>query len=523
MKKIIDSAPPAQRDRLLSFGLAAAVLLVLFRSMATTVADPDLWGYLAFGRLFWHGDGFPYRDPFSYVPTLDPWVYHEWLTGVLFYPIYTRVGDQGLQVLKYLLGFATVALIYCTARRRGANPPATWFLLFAAQGFLALGYSPVRAQIFTYFFFALSLYLLETARQTGRWGRLLVLVPVHVAWCNLHGGFLAGLGLLGLYAFGECVSRRRFLPYALVFLSSAAATLINPYGLRYWAYLAEAIPMEREITEWASLAQAYRGGLMSGWGPLYVLIAAVFAALLAVQARWRDLTGGIVTACTFTLGVTHVRHLVFFLICLGVYMPALLTAYLDEARSRPRVAAAWQRAGRRLAGVALAGLLAGSAFKLLGVHDPLRLELPACPKEDGKGGMYYPLGAMDYIEAYGLSGDLLIHFDWGEYALWRLYPRCRVAIDGRYETVYPQRTHKSYFDFLSKRRDWDRFLEEYPPDMILIKNRSAVQEALAGSEGWRQVFSDCGSALFVRKGDPGYNNGRFGPRRQETRPHGKGL
>jgi len=54
---------------------AASFLLmitVILYSLSTTTADPDLWGYLAFGRLFWGQGGFPYLDVFAYVPTLKP-------------------------------------------------------------------------------------------------------------------------------------------------------------------------------------------------------------------------------------------------------------------------------------------------------------------------------------------------------------------------------------------------------------------------------------------------------------------
>src|SRR5512136_360235 len=94
------------------------IVIVLSR-LSTTVADVDLWGYLAFGKLFWSNGQFPYRDVFSYVPTLDPWVYHEWLTGVLFYPLYQNLGTAGLQIFKYLIALATFWLIYLIAKKRG--------------------------------------------------------------------------------------------------------------------------------------------------------------------------------------------------------------------------------------------------------------------------------------------------------------------------------------------------------------------------------------------------------------------
>ncbi len=146
----------AKESRLKS-GIGLLVLITVLDSLAGTVADPDLWGYLAFGRLFWEGHQFPYHDVFSYVPTLDPWIYHEWLTGVLFYPIYQSLGAYGLQLLKYVLGLAAAGFIYLTALKRGASPVFAALGVWVVNLFLVMGYSPVRAQVFTYAFFPLYL------------------------------------------------------------------------------------------------------------------------------------------------------------------------------------------------------------------------------------------------------------------------------------------------------------------------------------------------------------------------------
>ena len=313
---------------------AAVVLLLITVSLyclSTTTADPDLWGYLAFGRLFWGQGQFPYLDVFAYVPTLKPWVYHEWLTGVVFYPLYRTLGAPGLQVLKYALGMATVGTIYLTARRRGADPLPTALISFFVILGIPVGYSPVRAQVFTYFFFALLLYLLENARLSGQWRGLWLLVPIQIVWCNLHGGFIAGLGLVFLYALGEALSRRPFRPYLWWFLLAGLATLINPYGLTYWSYLARAVTMPRpEITEWVSLFEGYKQGFLSGQKFFFFLNLIAAAFILAWWARWREITPALVLLCTGYLGVTHSRHWVFFVLAFGAYLPVLLTAYFQE-------------------------------------------------------------------------------------------------------------------------------------------------------------------------------------------------
>ncbi|MDZ4785554.1 MAG: hypothetical protein SGJ02_05700, partial [bacterium] len=62
--------------------LLISVFLIILAKLSNPLADPDLWGYLNFGRVFWQ-NGFPWSDTFSYLPTKPEWIYHEWLTGVI--------------------------------------------------------------------------------------------------------------------------------------------------------------------------------------------------------------------------------------------------------------------------------------------------------------------------------------------------------------------------------------------------------------------------------------------------------
>ena len=37
------------------------MVLVILKALSVTVADPDLWGYMSFGRLFWETGRSPHH------------------------------------------------------------------------------------------------------------------------------------------------------------------------------------------------------------------------------------------------------------------------------------------------------------------------------------------------------------------------------------------------------------------------------------------------------------------------------
>jgi len=462
-------------------------------------ADPDLWGYLAFGRLFWESRQFPYQDVFSYTPTLNPWVYHEWLTGVLFYPIYRTLGAPGLQVLKYGLGLATMGLIYLTARRRGAHPLVAAFFNAIIIIVAMLGYGPVRAQVFTYFFFALSLYVLERARLSGSWRGLLLLPLIQIPWCNLHGGFIAGLGLIALYAVGEFFARRPYLPYVLIFLAAVLATLVNPYGVAYWEYIIRAVTKPRpHITEWASIFQPHQSDKTHIILSVYLSGLVFMGFYVMWRCRWREVTAGLALAVTLFLGLKHIRHLVFFVLLTGAYLPVCVNVNVDYLRTHPGLNKLWNlRRTQVMVMVLLAGLTLTN-FSFFVIRKPLSLRLPDKPiTRNDTDSRFYPVGAVNFIKKQGLDGKILTVFHWGEYLIWELYPRCRVAFDGRYETVYPQEVEDKFFSFTTSRPQWREFLEDYPPDLILLNKKTKIVELLGKEPHWREIYADDYCVLFM--------------------------
>jgi hypothetical protein len=259
------------------------------------------------------------------------------------------------------------------------------------------------------------------------------------------------------------------------------ASLLNPYGIRYWAYLAQAIPMARPyIGEWQPVAFDFRSLL--GFKALVVLAALTFLA--TPRRQWR---GVIVLAVAATVAFRHNRHLSFFAIASVAYLSPQMTPLLGRAMGtlRDRLAR-WPVLTEVLVAVMLGGLALGAVHQLR--QTSWRLTVPAS---------FYPVGAVEFIRVNHLAGNLATTFTWGEYALWKLYPMVKVSLDGRYETVYPERVLDDGFRLLYGLGGWWRMLEEYPTDMVLADKAYPMASVVREHPKWTAVYEDDVSVVYV--------------------------
>jgi hypothetical protein len=470
--------------------LSAGIYLFFVGIFSRSIADNDLWGYLSFGRVFWEEGYFPFRDTFSYTPTKPLWVYHEWLTGVLFYGIYKYSGPAGLQLFRYIAILLTIYLIYLTALKKGGRPLAAATALIPAMLLVSFGYVPVRAQMFTYLFFILTIYILESAKKNQIWSILWLLLPIQILWCNLHGGFVAGLGLIGLYALGEGFSRRRAIPYIKVGVFATLVTVANPYGIEYWIYMIPAVSMPRpDIGEWMSVMAAVKSHFQEL--PVFIfLFMALLCLLLFIFSRKKNLTDFFILTITIYLGGKHIRHNIMFGLVFGAYVPVMLSEYWEVWKAKSLFFTRHSWVPRLLPVVLLFSLylLINPSLSLTPVPS-FALLTPAS---------FFPVGAVSWIKANDIRGNILPHFDWGEYLIWTCYPACRVAMDGRYETVYKDQVSREYFDFLTGREKWDIFLRKYPHDMILIKSNTRTHQLMLREPSWRVAYEDQWCVLFLK-------------------------
>ena len=484
----------------LLFGLAGVFLAYISR---VTLANNDMFHAMALFREALAAGWVPQKDLYAFTPTIHPVVHHEWATGAVLYlsTVTSGLGSAGLMILKYLLTGAVAAGCYWCARQRGAS-----VLLFVVLAPLVLpfgwvGFGTVRAQLFTLFFLVCLLLLLEQDRRGRRWW-LAAWLPMYVVWLNIHAGFVAGVGLLGLYtidSFGRAWGESKRLSTALVqtrhLLVTAVVMIpclcINPFGHDYIDYLWHGLKMHRPlIREWDPLWNTFQPLLT-----MEVFLISLALVVYAVrQQGLRRLPGLILVLVSAWLALRHIRHGSIYAVVWLCYVPA----YVQETELGRWFCQLFD--GQRQRGrLVWAGVIAGCLG--LSVATTNRFWELTMLTHSEQEPLLYPAGAVDYLAAEGFTGNLIVPFNTGAYVSWKLYPAVKVSFDSRYEAAYPPGALEQNFDLYGGKEGWQQSLTRHQSDAVLARSISPLADLLestADSLAWQPVYRDDDFVVYAR-------------------------
>lgn len=504
-----------------SLGLHRRTLFVLvcfttivWRSLVMP-ADPDVFIHLAAGRWIAEHGRIPFTDPFTSASQGRPWIDHEWLPQIVMHVLYQAAGYRALVLLFTATILAACWIAYRSLLRRGVHE----VVAAAIVAWAAILSSPlwgVRIQMLT---FALaSLYLAALLDYTeGRRRQLWLFVPLSLLWANLHGGFIVGLSLVGLFAAGTLgqalwgLLRRRGAPVQtpdarallgrfahLVAVGAActAASLVNPNGLNLLLYPlthygGTANPSMKYIAEWQS---------PNFHEPLFLVFAAALAALAIVHpARARSSASGeapptaswplnLCLAAFTVMALQSARHLPLFALAFAAVMGPRLDALAGGWLRRERLPEQPLFARLNLA------LFAGIIGLLLA--QPLTQEGLQLGREPLLNP--YPAGGVEHLLRTRPPGNLFNTYHWGGFLMLRLYPAQRPFIDGRADVHGPE-VMDDYMRAAALQPGWREVLQRYGIGAVLIEKDSALAAALAEDPDWLRTYHGEVEEVFVRR------------------------
>jgi len=462
----------------------------------------DCWqALLSDGDTGWHirtgqyilDHGVPARDLFSFSRADQNWYAWEWLSDLIFGQLHRWWGLPGVAALGVLLVCLPATLLFAWMLRRGAGAWVALMLALAASSAASVHYL-ARPHLFSLVLLVAGLWLLDEDRRSPTpW--LWTLVPLAGLWANLHGGFAAWLGTLGLLVAVTAAGRDRqgLARYGLLAGLSLLATCINPYGWQLHRHIFEFLGsgwIADYVAEFQSPQIRSEGMLIFA---LLLFAGVAVAAEVRRRAQWFE--AGLTVVWGFA-ALRSARYVPLFAMVaaplIASYIAGCWESRAQRASARSPLRVLWESslalgAQRRVTGwmPILAGLAMIAVFPAAGMADfPLKA-FPVAAVEQNSGLLASP-------ETRVLTSD-----QWGDYLIYRLYPRTRVFFDGRSD-FYGEAIGEDYRVLMLAGRRSREVMERYRFTAALLPLDWPLGQILERDPEWRVVFRDRQAVLLVR-------------------------
>lgn len=530
--------------------------MLVFTPLAVKLlGDAGIGWHIRTGQLIRATYAVPRVDSFSVSTEGKPWFAWEWLYDLVMGQLEATLGLNGVVWLTGVAIAAVSAWLFHLLLQRGTNlvmALGLTLLAMSASTIHFLARPHVVSWVMTLGWFWI---LSSFERNGGQWHsprdpslrlnngsaqddagnqssrdsghtatrRLWILPGLMVVWVNVHGGFLVGFVLLGIFwvsavwewwaARGdrmEDVMQRisagqRARDLTWVGLASVAGSLVNPYGWKLhehvFGYLTNSFLMDH-VEEFQSpnfhgIAQKCFAGL--------VLIAFVVMAgkIPTLSRKERAIRVGQAPREVGHPKVSEMLTVLFAVWC-GLYaarnipVSSVLIAMVVGSRMLEFATGFSERMSAVQAGlrghvwpvIAILGTFAIAANggrvgsrQVMDAHfDPTRM----------------PVVAVDYIVEHGLAGPVLSPDYWGGYLIYRLYGRAQVVVDDRHD-LYGEEFFKSYLKMVHVEEGWREFLNEHREECLVLPRNGALANVLAETAEWKAVYEDDAAVVWVRE------------------------
>jgi len=464
----------------------------------------------------------PRNDPFSSTTEGKPWYAWEWLYDFEMGIIHEHAGLNGVVFLSALIIAFVFAYLFRLLLARGTILPlAVLFVLLGAAAstihFLA------RPHIVSWLLTLIWFQILDSCEASSitassKVGKAFWLPVLMLLWVNLHGGFLMGFVLLGIYltAAGwqyfssrnsqqRLQTRRWARTLGAVSGLSVLASFINPYGYKLhvhvYQYLSSRFLMDH-IDEF--LSPNFHGFPQKCFA---LLLLVTMSALATARQRPRPSHLLVILFATWA-GLYAARNIPISSILLCIVVAPVLSHAFAESVPGGEVSGRLHRYLSRLKSFSermgslearLGGHFWPAAALVLGMGIALHQgRLGSLQIMDAHfDGKRFPAQAVEVLAGKQVHEPVFSLDLWGGYLIYRLYPQLKVVVDDRHD-LYGEAFLKDYLKTIRAEPGWDKLLNENHVSWVLIPVNSSLTSILKMTPEWKIIHQDDTAIVFRR-------------------------
>ena len=481
----IPLARPALWRKVFSFPALLALCLgtTIFVFDSGSIADPDIWWHLRNAEVLVQTHSVVHQDLYSFSAAGSRWINEAWLGELPYYFAWQWGGITGVYLV--MLGEVELILlgVFALAYLQSGNVKAAFCASWLAVWLATVSFGP-RTLLAGWICLVAELLILAQYRR----GKDLtwLLPPLFVLWANLHGSWLIGIALFGMFCAsgllqGEWgrLQARRWTPaqmrkLALVGSLSVAGLFLNPYTYHLVFYPFNLAFQQKlninHVDEWMSLDfHGVRGKILFG------MLAATIVLGLVRKRRW-SVDELAFTIIGFYAAVTYSR----FLFLAAIVLTPILAKELDFL---PPYRREIDKIGVNVA--LILAILAGCTWRFptpeLLMRDTVRR---------------YPVTALSYLQNFHPEGRVFNDCLWGGYLIWNAR-NIPVFIDSRIDIFEYNGVFADYLDAIGIKNTLE-VLDKYSIRYVLYKQQSPVAYLLMRNPGWKVLYQDGTTVLLER-------------------------
>jgi len=474
-------------------------LLLSFSQGKSLLNDGDTGYHIRAGEYILDTFSIPRHDIFSFLTPPLPWTAHEWLSEVIMALIHRASGLTGIVIFfALLISIVYYLLLKVIQKERGnilfAILILLWILAFSQLHWLA------RPHIFSLLLVVVWYYLLDAFEYRQK-NYLYLLPPIMLLWVNLHGGFISGFILIGIYLSGNFVrfffskgeerilykKKTRLLGLTTTFC--LLASLINPYSYRILLFpfklVSEKFLMDH-VMEFLSPNFHELGAMFFK----YLLLSMIL--IISISKRHLNIIEIVLIIAFTNMALYGVRFITLF----GIVVAPILARQLEQMlnQKKGRFKEFLQKRSNNITSIdasargyvwPVAAVLTVIVFAATG-----RIEYRF--DENKK-----PVAAVEFLKREFIKGNMFNNDEFGDYIIYSAYPQYKVFVDGRLD-MYGSDRIKEYYKVINFKPGWEEIIEKYSIKWIIFDADSTLSRFLKEKKEWRLIYTDKVASIFVR-------------------------
>ncbi len=413
--------------------------------------------------------------------------------------IHSQFGLNGVVFLfSFLIAFVSYLQYKILRSNDGNIIISTLIVLFAAM--VSSLHWLARPHIFSFLFMLIWYFLLDEYQYRDR-DHLFLFPLIMLFWVNLHGGFITGYVLAGIFLLGNLIEaffsdgvkkrelRKKVLHYLSIIILSLGAALINPRGYKILLFPASVISnkfLMDHVVEFLS------PNFHSLEVILFEILFLFSLTIFLVSIKRLNPIEILLFIFFAHMSFYSIRYIALFSLIIPPILIRQISFMMQEGNSKLFLKFKYKsqkyididQQSRGFLWPCLALLLVVFAIgsEMVNYHFDPKIK---------------PIKAVEFIKKEPIKGNMFNNDEFGDIIIYDAFPQYKVFIDGRSD-MYDIEKFKEYNKVVSFKPGWESIIEKYKIKWIFFDSDSPLSRYLLERNDWKLIYSDKVANIFVK-------------------------